>query len=455
MLTIGYASGFLGDDRRALGRMLDHAPDVDCVALDYLAEFNLPILKQQMDEDPSRGYVWKFVQIVDDLFETLVDREVTVVSNAGGMNPDACRRVLLDRAAEAGLDVTVGSVTGDDVFDRLETLRTTTSLENMDTGEAFETVGDAVVSANVYLGAQPIAEALSAGADVVVTGRCTDTALALGPMIDAFGWRPDDYDRLAAGTFAGHLIECGPQVTGGLLLDGWQQVDYREMGYPLVEMEASGEFVVTKPEGTGGVVDERTVAEQMIYEIGDPTAYLQPDVTTDFTAPTVEAVGDDRVAVRGCAGTPPPSTYKAVALYENGYKTQSMLMYSWPDALEKARTAADVIRDRIDRDEDLELAELRSDYLGYDGAHGPMSHEPDDPNEIVLRMAARMSDPDAVRPFWEHVLSVILAGPPNVFPLDDRPPEPERILSIWPFEVPRDAVEPTVTVESSEYTGVV
>lgn len=452
MTRIGYASGFLGDDKDALARLLANDSDVDYVGMDYLAEFNLPILRQQLAKDPSMGYVAKFVRMLDDVMETLLAEDITIVTNAGGLNPVGCRDAIVENARARDADVSVAAVSGDNVLEDLDALRETTSLDNVDTGAPFDRIADEVTSANVYLGAFPIVEALEANADVVVTGRCTDTALVLGPLIHEFDWDERDYDRLAAGTLAGHLLECGPQVTGGLLLEDWASIDFNEMGYPVAEVDASGDFVVTKPPDTGGTVTEATVAEQMVYEIGDPRAYLQPDVTTDFTSPTVEGVGEDRVAVTGTRGGPPPETYKGLLFYKNGYKAQSMLGYSWPDALEKARRAGEVIRRRIERDDAIDVREVRADYLGHNGAHGPMAPEPADPNEIILRMAVRVDDPDDVRPFWDHVLSVILGGPPNVFPIDDRPPKPEQIMSVWPCEVPRDPIEPRTSVAKTGET---
>ncbi|MFT4947686.1 MAG: hypothetical protein ACI8TL_001935, partial [Natronomonas sp.] len=265
-----------------------------------------------------------------------------------------------------------------------------------------------------------------------------------------FGWDPDQYDNLASGLVAGHLLECGAQVTGGVFLDDWEDVDFMEMGYPIVEMGVDGEFVLTKPDGTGGLVNEATVKEQLVYEIKNPNAYATPDVTADFTTPQLERVGENRVRVTGCEGKAPPESLKVSALYRDGYKAQLLLTYSWPDALEKAERADDVIRGRLDRD-DVDLRAIRTEYVGYNGCHDGISPRPEDPNEIVLRIAVKADQKEAIDSFGKTAIPIAIAGPPNVTPLVSGRPDPEPVLSFWPCTISRDAVEPTLTVES---TGV-
>lgn len=445
-MRIGFASGAWGDDTDAPRRLLEQT-DVDYVAMDYLAEITMAILKRQQASDPSLGYARDFPSLAGGLLPTLTENDATLVANAGGVNPESCVEAVLEEAGD--LNVTVAAVTGDEILDRIESLRDRgVTLDNVDTGASFGEIAGDLVAANAYLGAFPIASALEAAEDVdiVVTGRGVDAALVLGPLVYEYGWDPEEYDRLASGVVAGHILECGTQATGGVFLGGWQDVDFENIGYPIADFESSGEFVVTKPDGTGGVVSEATVAEQLVYEIKDPRRYVTPDVVADFTSPTVEAVGPDRVRVTGCEGTERPSEYKVTALYEDGYKAQLLLIYSWPDALAKARKADEIIRRRTD---DLPVDELRTEFLGYDGCHDGIAPEPDDPNEIVLRLAVRAAKEGPIREFGRRALPVLLSGPPNVTPVVEGRPKPSEVLSFWPCTIPRETVEPSVTVASN------
>lgn len=445
-MRIGFASGAWGDDTDAPRRLLEQT-DVDYVAMDYLAEITMAILKRQQASDPSLGYARDFPSLAGGLLPTLTENDATLVANAGGVNPESCVEAVLEEAGD--LNVTVAAVTGDEILDRIESLRDRgVTLDNVDTGASFDEIAGDLVAANAYLGAFPIASALEAaeGVDIVVTGRGVDAALVLGPLVYEYGWDPEEYDRLASGVVAGHILECGTQATGGVFLGGWQDVDFENIGYPIADFESSGEFVVTKPDGTGGVVSEATVAEQLVYEIKDPRRYVTPDVVADFTSPTVEAVGPDRVGVTGCEGTERPSEYKVTALYEDGYKAQLLLIYSWPDALAKARKADEIIRRRTD---DLPVDELRTEFLGYDGCHDGIAPEPDDPNEIVLRLAVRAAKEGPIREFGRRALPVLLSGPPNVTPVVEGRPKPSEVLSFWPCTIPRETVEPSVTVASN------
>lgn len=443
-MRIGYASGYWGDDPTAPQRLARGA-DLDYVAMDYLAEITMAILKRQQASDETLGYARDIASLAGDIADTLLDEDITLVTNAGGVNPEACKQAILDETGDRNL--TVASVTGDDVLDRITDLREQgVSLMNIDTGDPFEDIGGSLVAANAYLGSFPIAEALESDPDVVVTGRCVDAALVLGPAIHEFGWETDAYDKLAAGTIAGHLLECGTQVTGGVFSEDWEHIDFENMGYPIAEMDSNGEFTVTKPAGTGGRVSEATVKEQLVYEIKDPTAYETPDVTADFTSPTLNATGSERVRVTGVTGSAPPDTLKVAALYEDGYKAQLLLIYSWPDALKKAERAAEILRTRLD---DLPLNEIHTSFLGYDGCHPGIAERPDDPSEIVLRVAVKADEEATVREFGRRALPVLISGPPTVTPVVEGRPRASDVLTFWPCTIPRESVTPEVTVHTS------
>jgi hypothetical protein len=447
MVRIGYASGYWGDDPQALERLLENPPSLDYVAMDYLAETTMAILKRQYDEDESLGYARDFPEHVAGSLERLLADDVTLLANAGGVNPEACRDAVFEVVESVDEPVTIAAVSGDDIYDRVPDLRQQgVSFENMDTGESFERIESDLVSANAYLGAFPLVEALEAEPDLLVTGRCVDAALVMAPLIHEFGWEADDLDLLASGAVAGHVLECGVQSTGGLYTD-WQEVAFDRMGFPIAEVEADGEFVVTKPENTGGMVATGTVKEQLVYEIKDPTAYRLPDITVDFTSLSLEQVGEDRVAVTGCSGSEPTDWLKVTALYSDGYKAQLLFLYSWPEALEKARKAEEIIERRLER-AGVDL-EVETDFVGYDGAHPGVAPEPEEPNEIVLRMAVRADEKGPIHEFGKQAMPIATGGPPTWAPVESGRPKPRDVLAFWPCTVPKSEVSPTVTVETT------
>lgn len=446
MVLIGYASGYWGDDPQALERLLDNSPSLDYIAMDYLAETTMAILKRQHANDPSHGYARDFPGHVGGVLERLVEQDVTLLTNAGGVNPGACRDAVFEEVESVGQPVTIATVSGDDILDDVPDLRERGVLfENMDTGESFDLIEGDLVSANAYLGAFPIKEALEHDPDIVVTGRCVDAALVMAPLVNEFGWAADDLDLLASGAVAGHILECGVQSTGGMYTD-FEEVNFERMGFPIAEFEPNGDFVVTKPDNTGGMVTTETVTEQLVYEIKDPNAYPLPDVSVDFTSLSLEQVGEDRVVVTDCSGTEPPESLKVTALYDDGYKATLLFLYSWPDALEKARTAADVVQQRLDdvgADVDIE-----ADFVGYDGVHPGMAPEPDEPNEIVLRLSVKADDAGPIYEFGEQALTIATGGPPTFTQVESGRPKPKDVLALWPCTVPREHVSPAVTVES-------
>lgn len=443
-VRIASGAGFWGDYPDATGRLLERG-EFDYLQLEYLAEVTMGVLAR-LQESGRPGYATDFVDlVVEEYLVDLLDRDVTVVTNAGGVAPADCAQRVREIAADSGRDPTVATVSGEDVTDQLDALRAQTGLPNIETGDPLPEDADPRVAV-AYAGAFPIAEALDRGADVVITGRVADPALTLGPLIHEFGWERDDYDRLAAGTVAGHLVECGTQVTGGNFLGDWEALSFADLGYPIADVEASGAFTVTKPPDTGGAVTTETVSEQLVYEIGDPSAYLTPDVTADFTSVSLADAGEDAVRVDGVEGTAPPDSYKATVHYPNGFKLSGQLLYSRPDALEKARRAASILEDRIET-LGLDVDETNADYVGHDAAHGPMSPERESYNEIMLRFAARGPSRDDLRRLGMEFAPLSMAGPPSVTGLTDGGrPSPTPIIDTWPTLVPRDAIQPEVTV---------
>jgi hypothetical protein len=379
----------------------------------------------------------------------ILSKNIKIVANAGGVNPNACREAVAKALGRSGVKIAV--VAGDDISGRLDQLlESGVELKSMDTGEPLASVRDRVQSANVYFGAAPIAEALGRGAQFVITGRCTDTGLVLGPMIHEFDWSLDDCDKLAAGTIAGHTVECGAQCTGGNCQVNWDTIpDIADIGYPIVEGEADGNFVVTKHQGTGGRVTVASVKEQLLYEMGDPHEYITPDCIADFTTIHLEQDGPDRVRFSGIKGRPATGMYKVSISYSSGYKAIGMLAYSWPDAYRKAQAAEQILRKRLDH-LGLRFDAIRAEFLGANACHGPLAGEPaPDIAEVGLRFGVRGNDRAAVERFTKEIAPLALNGPPVVTGLGSGRPKVEEIVAYWPALIPKSCVVPHVSVEES------
>jgi hypothetical protein len=418
--------------------------------MDYLAEVTMSIMQKQRSRDPALGYAKDFVPLMARLLPDAVDRGVTVISNAGGVNPCACGEAVQESAERLGLQgrVRVAVVTGDDIMNRLEELDAGGhQLRNMDTGEPLDVVRDRVQSANVYLGAEPIVEALSRGANVIITGRVTDTGLTLAPLIHEFGWAHDDWDRIAAGTVAGHLNECGAQSTGGNSTVDWETIpDLANPGYPIIEAREDGSFIITKHPGTGGRVAVASVTEQLLYEMGDPKNYITPDGIVDFTTMHLEQAGADRVLVTGVKGRPATAFLKVSISYLYGYKAIGTLTYAWPDALKKAKKADEVLRERLRR-LDLEYEEILTEFVGVNATHGSLAGEPaSEIAEVQLRVGVRARDVEPVRRFTRELAPLILNGPPGATGFASGRPKVEEIVAYWPALIAKTEIRPKVEV---------
>jgi hypothetical protein len=441
VIRIANGQGFWGDWLEAPVRLLEQGP-IDYLTLDYLAEVTMAILEKQRRRDPNLGYARDFPPLIARIAPKLRGK-VKVLANAGGVNPAACAREVLRLAPL----LKVAVVTGDNLTSRLDGLLAAGhELRNMDTGAALSTVRDRVVSANAYLGAFPLAQALATGADVVISGRCADAALTLAPMIHRFGWSETAWDLLAAGIVAGHVIECGAQATGGNAQGDWMGIpDPAGIGYPIVEAEADGAFIITKHPGTGGRVSTDTIKEQLLYEIGDPRRYVTPDVVTDFTALRLDQLGPDRVRVSGARGAPGTGTLKVSLNYFAGWKAIGTLVYSWPQAIEKAHRADRIVRERL-RGLGLQFDAVYTELLGVNACHGPAAPPVGDPPEVQLRIGVRGQDRDAVERFTRELIPLVLGGPPTATGYGDGRPVVHEILAYWPALVPRSTVQPRVEV---------
>jgi hypothetical protein len=449
-IRIASGQGFWGDLLTAPVDQVTRG-DVDYLVMDYLAEVTMSILQKQRQKNPALGYARDLVPLMEQILPIIVEKDIRVITNGGGVNPVACRDAIFAAARKLGIQgLSIGVVTGDDILGGLrELMLRGMPLANMETGEDLGTVIDRVMSANVYFGAGPIVEALGRGARIVITGRTTDTGLTLAPMMHEFAWKAGDWDRLAAGTVAGHILECGGQASGGNFSADWRAVpDLAHIGFPIAEASPDGSVVITKHTGTGGLVSEQTVKEQLLYEIGDPARYITPDCIADFTTIHLSHEGPDRVRVSGVRGRPATDTYKVSMSYLDGYTAAGTLTYAWPDALEKGRAADGILRSRM-KDLGLRFEEIRTEFLGYNSCHGPLSAVPDEINEVVLRIGVRGKEFADVERFGKEIAPLILTGPPSVTGFAGGRPKPSEVIAYWPALIPKTAVLPDVNVTTS------
>jgi hypothetical protein len=450
-VRVAAGQGFWGDWLEAPYRQVTGG-NIDYLMMDYLAEVTMSILQKQKSRDASLGYATDFISQMERILPTVVERGIKVTANAGGVNPRACAAAVATVARKLGLGgkLTIGVVTGDDLLNRLDGLVARGhELKNLDTGRPLRDVRDRVVSANAYLGAAPVVDALARGAQVVITGRVTDTGLTLGPLMHAFGWGSDAWDLIAAGTVAGHIIECGAQASGGNYLKDWEQIpDLANVGYPIVEARADGTFELTKHPRTGGRIDVPGVTEQLVYEMGDPREYITPDGIADFTSIELSQVAKDRVQVSGVRGRPATDKLKVSIAYFYGYKAVGTLVYAWPDALKKAQAADRVLRQRL-TDLGLVFEAIHTEFVGATATHGALALDAIDPGEIPevqLRIGVRAADKKPVDRFTREIAPLILNGPPSVTGFAGGRPKPEEIVAYWPALIDRTVVEPAVEV---------
>jgi hypothetical protein len=441
-VRIGNGCGFWGDNLDAPIQLAQNGR-LDYLTLEYLAELTMSILALQKQRDPKAGFATDFLDVLERLAPILHSQPgLKVITNAGGMNPTACAtraRTLLDRVGLT--DRVIAVVTGDDLLPRLDQLVADGhALANLDTGEPLTAVRSHVVSANAYLGARPIADALRQGASVVITGRVADASLTLGPAVHELGWGWSDWNRLAAGSIAGHVIECGAQATGGLWCNWREAPDLAEVGYPIAEIDADGSFRITKPPNTGGAVNQETVSEQLLYEVGDPSAYLTPDVVADFTSVRLTDTARDVVEIRGARGAPATDTYKVSIAYRAGFTASGMLVLVGPEATAKARLCGDMIFQRLQR-AGVELEHTNVECLGAGDVVPGVLAAAANPPEVVLRVTVRDSRRAPVERFTKEFAPLVTSGPPGVTGYATGRPPVREVFAYWPALLAKDAVQ--------------
>ena len=453
LIRIGGASGFWGDAARATPQLLA-VNNLDFIVYDYLAEITMSIMARARAKDPTRGYALDFVNAAmkPNLAE-IARKGVRVVSNAGGVNPSACAAALREVVKELGLDLSVACITGDDLHEHTESLAGR-GITEMFSGESFPD-SDKIQSINAYLGAFPVAKALDLGADIVITGRCVDSAVTLGACIHAYGWKPEDLDQLAMGSLAGHILECGPQATGGNFTD-WEQVsDIDDIGYPIAEISASGDFTCTKPEGTGGMVTVGTVAEQMVYEIGDPQAYMLPDVVCDFSTAVLVQSEEDRVKVSGAKGRAAPDTYKVCATYADQFRGGTTMTFYGFEADRKARALGEAIfkasRKVFEAWNLPDFSETSIELIGAESQYGKFS-EVEHCREVAMKLAVKHPDPMGIGIMLKEAVGLGLASPPGLSGFQGGRPKPSPVVRLFSFALDKDAVAINVELGDQSVT---
>ncbi len=449
-IRVGNGAGFWGDNLDAPRRLCEGA-SLDYLTLEYLAELTMSILAHQKSRNPAAGWVIDFEIVLRDLLPALrAQPGLKIVTNAGGMNAAGCATAISRVLAEAGLaDVPTGIVTGDDLLPRLDELtRAGETLAHFETGEAIDAVRGRIVSANAYLGAAGIVEALAAGARIVITGRVADASLTVGPAVHELGWTFHDWERLAAATVAGHLIECGGQCTGGMY-SGWTpDIRLADIGYPIAEIGEHADVTVTKPAGTGGLVTVETVAEQLLYEIGDPAHYLTPDIDTDFTQVRLVQTGRDRVSVAGARGNSAPEKFKVSIAYQDGYLVSSTLTICGPHAVETARSAGATILEKL-RLAGVLPARTNVEVLGAGDTAPGLPGERAAPWEVVLRVSAADPSRSVLERFTCEFAPLVTTGQPGVTGYVGGRAKPRPVLAYWPTTISREHVPARSTVKTA------
>ncbi len=420
IIRIGNASGFWGDDLNALKRQIDGG-NLDYITSDYLAEITMGILMKQNLKDPSMGFVYDFIEQFDEVLDSIVESNTKIITNAGGINPIGLAEKLNELVLKRGKKLKIAAITGDNISDRIDEFYPGKSkLENMETGENFLKVKERILSANLYLGVNPVLEALKSGADIIIAGRVTDTAITLAPMIHEFGWKLNDFDKLASGIVAGHIIECGTQSTGGNFT-GWQDVkNWNNIGFPIIEVEETGEFTVTKHENNGGLVSIGTVKEQLLYEMGRPDEYISPDVIADFSSIHLEKTGENRIRISGTKGYAPTEFLKISISYSGGYKASGTIIIAGDDIQKKAETFESILWNKLN----MEFEEKKSDLL-FGTVHNNIY------KEGYLRFSVFDTDKKKIEKFSKTISALILSGPAGVAVTGGRP-KVQEVLGYWP-----------------------
>lgn len=445
-VRIGAGTGYYGDTLWPALEIVKNG-NVDYLCFDCLAELTMAILQKDHQRNPEYGYTKDFGNYMKELLPICIEKGIKIVTNAGGVNPYGAKRKIESVLNELGLSCKISVVTGDNLIDFVDELKEQDLLVNMQNGAKFLPNEHEIAFANAYLGARPLVEALKNGADVVISGRTSDAAQFAAPLIYEFGWEWDAWDELARAMTIGHLMECSGQAVGGNFSGDWESVDFVNIGFPIAEVDETGESIITKVPGTGGLVSKDTLKEQLLYEVHDPYNYILPDVVVNIADTKLEDIGKDMVRVYGTTGKPATDTYKALIGYNNGYLGEAVISYSWPDALKKAKRASEILIANMERAK-IEYEDVHVSFMGYDSLHGPLSNPDPNLNEVYLRLAIHAKTKDDANRFGRLVPPLSLSGPPfNAMSGGMR--KPRQLLGICPILIPKEMVDSKVRVEVS------
>jgi len=444
-IKVANGQGFWGDSIDAPVKLIKSG-QIDYLTLDYLAEVTMSIMQKQKLKNPDLGYAQDFVKLIENNLEDIVNNNIKIIANAGGVNPKSCSDKIIEICKKKNINLKIGIIEGDDIYSDLDVLVSKgADLTNMDTGKSFDDIKDKVYSANVYIDSFNVAKALDLGAQIVLAGRVTDPGLALGPMIHEFNWTKNEFDLLASGTLAGHILECGAQCTGGNYTN-WEEVpDLANIGYPIVEIDNQGKFTVSKLDNTGGLININTVSEQILYEMGDPKKYISPDVIVDFTSFDMVDMKNNAIFIDKVKGSKATDTFKVSISYFAGYKATGQLTISGPNAIEKAKLTADIIWTRL-RNAGFIFEKTSTEFLGYNSCHLDIVDEQILPNEIVLRLGVKDNDKSKVNRFGMEIAPVITSGPPGITGFSGGRPKAQAIVAYWPTLIKKDLIKTKVTL---------
>lgn len=444
ILRIANAQAFWGDSSFAASTLMKQEPSIDYLTLDYLSEVTLSILAIQKEQDHEKGYARDFLEVIASLVPFwMKGSNVKIISNAGGLNPLQCALDCQKILRESNCQKKIAVVLGDDVFESLKADDANPLYNHLETHHSLKSVLNRLVTANAYLGAQPIVEAIQKNADIIITGRCADPSLTVAPCIAHFNWRKDAYDKIAAATVAGHLIECGTQVTGGISTHWLEVPDKVNMGFPIIEMNESGTFIVTKPKGSGGQVTIESVKEQLLYELGDPSKYLSPDATVSFLSLSLEEQAKDRIVVAGAKGRAPPPTYKVSGTYQEGYRTEGTLAIFGSEARKKAKLAGEILLKRLES-HGLHFKRSLIECLGTGDIVPGVFKDNDQANECLLRIAVADDNKESIEYFSKELASLVTSGPQGTTGYISGRPHIRKCFGYWPCLILRENVTPKV-----------
>ncbi|MAV93544.1 MAG: ATPase [Candidatus Marinimicrobia bacterium] len=443
-VRIANGQGFWGDSIDAPVNLIKYGK-IDYLTLDYLAEVTISIMQRQKLKNKLLGYATDFVDLIIDNQKLIKKNGVKIISNAGGVNPIECAKIIKNKLSKS-CDLKIGVVYGDDIIKDIEDLiRNGHNFKNLETGQDINSIKENITSANVYIDSFSIKDALEKGADIVLAGRVSDPGLTLGPLIYEFGWSNIDYDKLASGTLAGHIIECGAQCTGGNYSKWYELNSLSNIGYPIAEVKSNGEFLITKPENTDGIVNRISVTEQILYEMGDPKNYISPDVCVDFTSFNLKELSENKILIENVKGFRPTKTYKVSISYFSGYKCSAQLTISGPNAHEKASFVAKTIWERLSNS-GYSFDKTNTEFLGFNSCHKNINLKYDGSNEIVLRLSVKDDVKANVERFSKEISPMITSGPPGVTGFAGGRPKVQEVISFWPALLDKNVIQTTVDV---------